>query len=305
MLPSRAGRSLPSASYSYTPAGLVRVMLEWVCATGHMPWWLGIVGVTVAFRLATIKYTIKGMRNNAKMANIRPLMEKETELLNKYQRENDKYGQRMQAEKLKELFDKHDVHPLRAFVAPLIQAPVFMSFFFGLRGMAEAPVESMKTGGLMWFSDLTAVDPYYALPTIMCLSFLLSIELGADGAGNQGQTKNAKLFLRVFSLVLIPLTAKLPTAVLLQMMTNNLFTLSQLGLLKVPALRRVLDIPDRIDHPVTAKAGPENAGGFVESMKAMFNANLEEKKQDVAQAQSTKPAEAKTRVTLSNKSRRR
>ena len=30
-----------------------------------------------------------------------------------------------------------------------------MSMFFALRGMAELPVESMKNGGLSWFTDLT------------------------------------------------------------------------------------------------------------------------------------------------------
>ena len=32
---------------------------------------------------------------------------------------------------------------------------IFMSMFFGLKGMAELPVESMKNGGLFWFTDLT------------------------------------------------------------------------------------------------------------------------------------------------------
>ena len=34
--------------------------------------------------------------------------------------------------------------------------------------MATCPVESMQTGGLFWFVDLTMKDPYYALPLVTC-----------------------------------------------------------------------------------------------------------------------------------------
>jgi hypothetical protein len=32
--------------------------------------------------------------------------------------------------------------------------------------MANCPVESMTSGGLFWFVDLTVQDPFYALPVI-------------------------------------------------------------------------------------------------------------------------------------------
>ncbi|KAL7875934.1 hypothetical protein AOLI_G00108970 [Acnodon oligacanthus] len=59
---------------------------------------------------------------------------------------------------------KHDVNPLRGFLVPLVQAPIFISFFIALRKMAYLPVPSLQTGGLWWFTDLTAADPFYVLP---------------------------------------------------------------------------------------------------------------------------------------------
>jgi YidC/Oxa1 family membrane protein insertase len=32
--------------------------------------------------------------------------------------------------------------------------------------MANCPVESLASGGLYWFVDLTARDPFFALPVI-------------------------------------------------------------------------------------------------------------------------------------------
>ena len=60
---------------------------------------------------------------------------------------------------------------------PLVQLPVFISFFIALRKMATLPIESMQTGGLLWFNDLTAYDPYYVLPVVVSLSMLATIEV--------------------------------------------------------------------------------------------------------------------------------
>ncbi len=43
--------------------------------------------------------------------------------------------------------------------------------------MATAPVESMTTGGTLWFTDLTLADPYYILPFAACISFMVTIEV--------------------------------------------------------------------------------------------------------------------------------
>jgi len=59
-----------------------------------------------------------------------------------------------------------EVNPIKSLWVPLAMAPVFISFFFGLRKMANLPVESMKEGGLFWFTDLTLADPYYILPLL-------------------------------------------------------------------------------------------------------------------------------------------
>ena len=49
---------------------------------------------------------------------------------------------------------------------PLAQAPFMIFTFIGIRGMCKLPVESMKEGGILWFTDLTAVDPFYILPVL-------------------------------------------------------------------------------------------------------------------------------------------
>lgn len=43
--------------------------------------------------------------------------------------------------------------------------------------MANVPVDSMRTGGLFWFTDLTLPDPYYLLPILTSATMWLTIEV--------------------------------------------------------------------------------------------------------------------------------
>lgn len=93
-------------------------------------------------------------------------------------------------QQMMQIYKREGVHPLSAFKAPLIQMPIFVSFFFSLRQMSSAPLESMKTGGALWFPDLTMHDPYYILPVLASATMLATIELGSEGLAQAQGTKN-------------------------------------------------------------------------------------------------------------------
>lgn len=52
-----------------------------------------------------------------------------------------------------------------------------LSTFLAIRGMAKLPVESMSTGGALWFTDLTVVDPFFILPVLATASILTIIHV--------------------------------------------------------------------------------------------------------------------------------
>lgn len=43
--------------------------------------------------------------------------------------------------------------------------------------MSLAPVDSMKMGGALWFSDITVSDPYYLLPSLTAIMFVINFEV--------------------------------------------------------------------------------------------------------------------------------
>jgi len=57
------------------------------------------------------------------------------------------------------------------------QIPIFISVYKGISEMAALPVVSMKSGGLLWFSDLTIADPYFALPLMTAATLFITIEV--------------------------------------------------------------------------------------------------------------------------------
>ena len=75
----------------------------------------------------------------------------------------------------------NNCHPIKSMAPILVQAMFFTSMFFGLRGMTNVPVQSLETGGMLWFSNLTLADPTCILPVLTASTLFLQIYMGADG----------------------------------------------------------------------------------------------------------------------------
>ena len=161
-----------------TPVGWLQYMLEYIHIHADLPWWGAIVASTFILRAVIFPVVMKIQKNGVCMNNINPEIQK----LMKRQREYRQMGNKTLADqyshKIWNLYQKHNCNPLKMAVMPLIQVPLFVSFFIAIRKMAAVPVESMKTGGALWFYDLTVPDPYYVLPVLACGSFVASIEVG-------------------------------------------------------------------------------------------------------------------------------
>lgn len=248
----------------HTPVGLVQNFLEFMHVDLGLPWWGAIVAGTVLARLAVFPVIVKGQREAAKLNNVLPEMTKLTTRMNEAKQSGNKFEFAKAYSDLNLFQKKHDVNPLRGFLVPLVQAPVFISFFIALRKMAYLPVPSMQTGGLLWFSDLTAADPFYILPLAVTGTMFFILELGAESGIDNPNLRAMKTVFRIMPFIILPLTINFPTAVFTYWLTSNCFSLGQVALLKHPLVRKRLRIPERITHP--ASALPQS-DGLIESMK--------------------------------------
>ncbi|KAH0626198.1 hypothetical protein JD844_001031 [Phrynosoma platyrhinos] len=249
---------------SHTPVGLIQNLLECLHVDVGLPWWGAIVAGTVVARCLVFPLIVKGQREAAKLNNHLPQINELTTRMNEAKHMGNKFEFAKAYSDLALYQKTHDVNPLRGFLVPLVQAPIFISFFIALRKMAELPVPSMQTGGLWWFSDLTVADPYYALPLAVTVTMWAILELGAESGVSNPNLRVMKTVFRVMPVAILPLTISFPTAVFTYWMTSNLFSLVQVAVLRIPAVRTRLRIPERVEHDPTVLPPQE---GFIKSLK--------------------------------------
>ncbi|KAK2143829.1 hypothetical protein LSH36_810g01050 [Paralvinella palmiformis] len=255
---------------NWTPAGFVQMFLEMLHADIGMPWWGAIVAMTITFRLLMFPLVILSQRNTANMTNHMPTVQRLQERFTQARLAGNPLEAARLANELMEYMQRNDVKPFRNLLMPLSQLPVFLSVFIGLRQMAVLPIESMRDGGLLWFTDLTLADPYYAMPLLTMATFLVTIEVGVDGLKTGTMSPVMKTVLRCMPFVILPMIAKFPAAMLCYWFTSNVFSLIQVLFLKIPTIREFFKIPVARPQTIVMKKK-----GFLEGFKeSIANAKL-------------------------------
>ncbi|XP_026750020.1 mitochondrial inner membrane protein OXA1L [Galleria mellonella] len=250
----------------WSPVGLVQNALEYLHVSLDIPWWGAILIGTIVVRVAMFPLVILSQRNTAAMNNNLP----EIQLLQLKMTQARQSGNQLEtaryAQEMMMFMKEKGLNPLKNMIVPLAQAPLFISFFMGLRGMANCPVDSMSHGGLWWFTDLTVPDQFFLLPIITSATLYATIELGVDGGKlNASNMHLMRYFLRAVPIVMIPFTVNFPGAILVYWCSSNFISLLQVGLLKVPKVRDYFKIPKLIHH--SADNLPIKKKGFVEGAK--------------------------------------
>lgn len=122
-----------------------------------------IAACTVLARCLVFPLIVKGQREAAKIHNHLPEIQKFSTRIREAKLAGDQAEFYKASSEMTFYQKKHDVKLFRPLILPLTQAPIFISFFIALREMANLPVPSLQTGGLLWFQDLTLSDPptYY------------------------------------------------------------------------------------------------------------------------------------------------
>ncbi|XP_041980518.1 mitochondrial inner membrane protein OXA1L [Aricia agestis] len=248
------------------PVGIIQNCFEYLHVTMDIPWWGTILIGTVVVRVLMFPLVVLSQKNAANMNNNLPEMQMLQMKMTQARQTGNQLESARYAQEMMFFMKEKGLNPLKNMIVPLAQAPLFISFFIGLRGMANCPVESMATGGLWWFTDLTVPDQYFLLPILTSITMWATIELGVDsGRLNAGNMQMMRYFLRAIPLIMLPFTINFPGAILVYWCSTNFISLCQVGVLKIPAVRDALKIPKLVTH------NPENLPmkkkGFVEGAK--------------------------------------
>ncbi|XP_068854564.1 mitochondrial inner membrane protein OXA1L-like [Aphelocoma coerulescens] len=232
-----------------------------------MPWWAAIAAGTVGARALLLPLVVRGQREAARLGRHLPQLQRLSRRLAQARRGNDHSQVAMAYAELAAYQRRHNVNPLRGFLVPLVQTPLFVSFFLALQGMAAAPVPGFLQGGLGWFPNLAAPDPFYVLPVLVTASTWLVLELGAETGVSAPGAGPVRQILRLLPLFFLPFILHFPTAVFTYWLTSNGFSLLQTGLLRVPALRAKLGVAPPLAPPPGAGPAPSEKGGILRQLK--------------------------------------
>jgi len=252
---------------SWWPSGRAQLFMEWIHVDLGLQWWQTIMVTTVCMRLLVFPVVVKAQRNLAKMTNINPVMAKLQGDMTDARRRGDMLEFTQLSNKLNVLMKNEGINPIKNIIPIVVQASIFISMFFALRGMSNLPIESMKDGGCLWFNNLTLMDPYVVLPVATSISLFLQMKSGAEGLKLDQLGRIPRILMTAMPVVMIIFTYKFPAAICLYWMTSNFISLSQAKMLKLPKVRKVLNIPEMVKpKEPQAKSGKSNKG-FVEGFR--------------------------------------
>ncbi|XP_074645694.1 mitochondrial inner membrane protein OXA1L-like isoform X2 [Tubulanus polymorphus] len=251
----------------YTPAGVVQLALESLHVTCDLPWWAAIVAGTLFVRCCMFPLVILAQRNSARLHNHMPGMTRLQDAFSEARLTNNQLEVARAGNELMTYMSKHRIQPFKNMLVPMAQVPVFLSVFMGLRKMANLPVASMTTGGILWFTDLTLADNWYGMPLITMATFLLTIEVGVDGVRASSQTHAMKWILRAMPIFILPMISNFPAAMLVYWLTSNMFSLTQVVFLKIPKVRSFFKIEPLVKHA----PGVQKKKKFIQGFKETWN----------------------------------
>jgi len=232
----------------YSPPGLVQHALDGLHSLG-LPWWISIVIGGVAFRACMVPLFAAVQRNSINMLNHAPEIQQFQMKMMAAHQVGDRVGVLRISKELKQYMRDNDISHFRQMKLFAGQAIVFCSMFLGVRGMAELPIESFKTEGLLHIVDLSTRDPLFILPTLTMSSLALSLYLGAEGIPMHDFPPIFKKIMMVIPVIAFIPVAYFPAGMSLYWVTSNFFSLGQFLLFRSEFGKKLFRIPPKRDNP--------------------------------------------------------
>jgi len=171
---------------------------------------------------------------------------------------------------LSNIYKYHKISPFAPFKSPMIQIPIFFYFASDMRrivtGLDLQLARDLSDGGVLWFTNLTDPDPWFALPILSGVLLYGNVEyaigkknLSGEGVGQQKLTVMMKDFFQSLSVFMPCFMATSPSGVQIYLCTSMVFTLFQSIIIRNESFRKVVGLPSRENLP---KEIPELAVGF-------------------------------------------
>lgn len=193
----------------YRPAiSATQSAVESIHAALGCPWWLSIALLTVGVRLTTVPFLLLQLKSFAPFAKAMPEFRLLKELHGKSQLPASTKG-KLLIQGGTEIARGTQASFLKLVSYAVLQVPLFVTFVWSVRSLC-ATNDSLKTGGLLWFSDLTVADPTFVLPLVCnCLTYF-AIGKGITPENQDWLINRIRGLWQIFLIVSLPISCQWP-----------------------------------------------------------------------------------------------
>ena len=178
-------------------------------------------------RLLVSPLAVIAQKNMVLLNNNSPKMQEIQNRMTEARQRGDMLESAKVGSELQSFMKTRGINPLKNMLPIMAQAPIFMAMFLGIRGMANLPLESMLTGGILWFKDLTIPDQYYLMPLFISTTTFLQFHLGADGAMMTGKSPLIKVMKYGIPVIMLAFTVNFPSVWFCFQFVTNAWWLSK------------------------------------------------------------------------------
>ena len=185
-----------------------------------LPWWLSIMLLTIIVRTVLFPLTVKQVKSMRAMQDLKPEMDK---IRGQY-----KDNRQRQQEEIMKLYQERKVNPLGGCLPILVQMPIIIGIFYVIRKFgggvagAEGTQPTFTSGGILWFQDLSHMDPYLILPIVSALTMLAASEITSKNVEPQ-----QRWLMRILPIGITFFLYTFPAGLFVYWITSNLVTLTQ------------------------------------------------------------------------------
>lgn len=171
---------------------------------------LAIILMTVAIKIILYPITAKQISSMKKMSELQPKMK---ELQEKFKHDKQRLNQEMA-----DLYRREGANPLSGCLPLLIQMPILISIFYGIRDYSY-----IGTPEWFWIKDLAQADPTYILPVVSALSTYVQSKQTITDPNNPQN----KIMLYFMPLFIGYISLQFPAGLVLYWIITNLMQIAQ------------------------------------------------------------------------------
>ena len=181
----------------------------------HFPnYGLAIIIMTIVVKLLLWPLTQKQIQSMKDMMKIQPMMD---EIRRRYA--NDK--ERMNLE-LANLYKNQNVSPLSGCLPLLIQFPIMIGIFYGIRDF-----QYVGPANFLWMNSIAEPDPTYILPVLSAVTTYLTSKMSMPAEGQGKSPLNSKMMMYFMPLFIGYISISFPAGLVLYWVVMNLMQIFQ------------------------------------------------------------------------------